>query len=194
MKNIYYNSSVARLCGKNGIIKAVLLNYIYNYHKPNIRKLAGHPALITLAEFVYQYSCEKKSLWRRSFIHRILKDMEKNNHITIAKENNLSVYSVAPKIVELLTNPNIKIVSFNLELACEAGIDVAIITRYLMYVIDQSPKGEAYNLNVEEMSEVNHISPAQIYRVIKHLIETGILRKLKSTLRFRPRALSLARV
>ena len=122
MKNIYYNSTVARLCGSNGIIKAVLLNYIYNYHKPNIRKQAGSPASITLAEFVYQYSCEEKSLWKRSFIHRILKDLEKDGHITIAKDNNLSVYSVTPRIVELLTDENSKVISFDLELACGAGI------------------------------------------------------------------------
>jgi hypothetical protein len=35
MKMISYNSSVAQLCKKNGIIKAVLLNFTYYYHKPN---------------------------------------------------------------------------------------------------------------------------------------------------------------
>jgi hypothetical protein len=45
VKKIYYNSSVAQLCQKNGIIKAVLLNYIYNYHKANTSKGAGHPAV-----------------------------------------------------------------------------------------------------------------------------------------------------
>jgi hypothetical protein len=193
MKTIAYNSAVAKRCGKNGIIKAVLLNYIYNYHRPNIRKGAGTPASISLAQFVYQYTDGDKALWGRSFIHKILTDLCKDGHLVKARENNMPVYSVSNEIAGLLTDDEVELVTFDLEVACRYGIHIAIMSRYLLYVIDKSPKGEAYNLDVDEMSEVNRISPAQIYRAIKYLVDTKIVKRVKSRLRYRSRALSLAR-
>ena len=192
MKTISYNSAVAKLCGNNGIIKAVLLNYIYNYHRPNIRKKAGDPACISLAEFVYQYERGDKALWKRSFIHKILKDLHKEDRINIERENNMPVYSVKENVVALMNEAKATVVSFDLKLACEYGIHVAIMSRYLLYVIGKSPGGEAYNLSVDDMAEVNRISPAQIYRAINYLVETKVLRKVKSRLSRRSRALSLA--
>jgi len=194
MKNIYYNSAVAKACGKNGIIKAVLLNYIYNYHKLNIRKKPGDPAQISLAEFVYQYNVdEKKGLWQRSFIHKILKDLKKDDLLNIEYKNKAPVYSVPPRITELLTAEDSVTVSFDLEMAIEHGIYLAIVYRYLMYVIDKSPEGQAYNLSVKAMSEINRISPAQIYREIKRLKGKVILR-VRSKIKYSTRALSLIRI
>lgn len=193
MKTISYNSDVARLCGANGIIKAVLLNYIYNYYKMNPRKGVGFPACISLREFVYQYGYDDKSLWKRSFIHKILKDLERDGHVLIARENGLPVYSVSDQIAGLLSHGESPVVTFDLQIACDYGIHIAIVSRYLLHVISKSPEGEAYNLKVNEMSEVNCLSPAQIYRAIKHLIETKVVYRVKSRLRYRSRSLSLAK-
>jgi hypothetical protein len=194
MKTITYNSAVAKRYGANGIIKAVLLNYIYNYHKLNPRKTAGHPACISLEEFVYQYQSGDKSLWKRSFIHRILQDLVKEGHLSKTREGNSPVYTVSPEIAALLTDPNPKAVSFDLAMACEYGINIAIVGRFLLHVIDRSPKGEAYNLSVKEMAEVNRLSPAQIYRAIKVLEDTKMVMRVKSRLKHCARSLSLALV
>lgn len=193
MKTISYNSDVARLCGPNGIIKAVLLNYIYNYYKANPRKGAGFPACISLREFVYQYGYDDKSLWKRSFVHKILKDLEREGHLLIARENNMPVYSVSDRIAGLLRQERSPVVTFDLQVACDYRIHVAIMSRYLLHVISKSPEGEAYNLKVNEMSEVNCLSPAQIYRAIKYLIETKVVYRVKSCLKYRSRSLSLAK-
>src|ERR1700677_5062173 len=103
MSTIYFNSDLAQVCGKNGIIKAVLIDYIYNYHKPNIRKGPGHPASISLREFVYRYTHGEQSLWKRSFIHRILKDLIKDGHVIKTTENRMPVYSLSNRM-ELLLN------------------------------------------------------------------------------------------
>ena len=192
MKIISYNSAVAQLCGKSGIIKAVLLNYIYNYHKPNCRKGAGSPACITLAEFIYQYTYAETPLWGRSFIHRILKDLQKDGHINIGREGNLAVYSVSDQIAGLLSSGSAEVVSFDLQLACEFGIYTAIVSRFLLYVIGKSDGGVAYNLDVKQMSAVNRISPAQIYRAINHLIKTGVMKRVQSPIKRKSRALNLA--
>ena len=193
MGTIYYNSDVAQVCSKNGIIKAILINYVYNYHKPNIRKGPGHPANISLREFVYQYTHEDQSLWKRSFIHRILKDLIKDGFLIKTEENRMPVYSVSDQIRCLLNDETAKTISFDLGMACEHGIYVAIMRRYLLHLIDKNPKGEAYNLKVTDMAEVNRISPAEIYRSINCLVAGQVLRKIKSPLKSHSRALSLAR-
>lgn len=193
MKNIYYNSAVAELCGSNGIIKAVLINYIYNYHTPNLRKGAGHPAKISLSEFVYQYKVDENGLWERSFIHETLGTLVNDGHVIKSGEKNNPEYTVSSEVVVLLNDKMCEVVSFDLELAYEHGIHVAIMKRFLLHIIDKAPEGEAYNLKVEEMSAVNRLSPAQIYRAIKLLVDTKVLQRVKSRLRFRSRALSLAR-
>lgn len=194
MKSIYYNSAVAIRCGKNGIIKAVLLNYVYNYHKINIRKGAGHPAQISLAEFQEQYKMkDEKGLWGRSFIHKILKDLEEDRHLNNNPENGRAVYSVSPEIAGLLNAKDAVVVSFDLELALQHTIYVAIVYRYVIHVIDKSKNGIAYNLNVKEMSEINRISPAQIYRVIKFLLEKKILQPPKQKWKQRSKGLSLTK-
>jgi hypothetical protein len=185
---------VARLCGRNGIIKAVLLNYIYNYHKPNSSKGIGHPACISLAEFVDQYTSGDIPLWRRSFIHKILKDLAKDRHLSITKNRyHRPVYAVSQEIATFLSNEEAVWVSFGLEDACKCGIYIAIVTRFLLHVIDSSPKKAAYNLDVQEMASVNCISPAQIYKVINFLIKCDIVKKDKSMLKHPTRALCLVR-
>jgi predicted transcriptional regulator len=191
MNNIIFNSGVAARCGKNGIIKAVLINYIYNYYVQNPRKGAGYPAPITLKEFVYQYSVGDGSLWKRSFVHRILRDLKKDGQITITQENNRPVYAVSSAMAELLSDENATLISFDLGMACEYGIHIAIISRYLSHVISKSPNNVAYNLSVKEMAEVNHLSPAQIYRAIKHLVDTKVLARVKMRSKSSSRALSL---
>ena len=194
MKIIYYNSAVARLCGRNGIIKAVLLNYIYNYHKPNIRKGAGHPACICLAECVDQYTDEDHALWGRSFIHKILKNMEAEGRLKINKdEDNRPVYTASQEVRNLLCAEDAVWVCFELRVACKCGICLAIVGRFILHIIDNSPKKLAYNLSVEKMSEVNCISPAQIYRAIRFLVEAGVVKRDKSLLKHPTRALALAR-
>jgi hypothetical protein len=191
MSNIIYNSGVVARCGKNGIIKAVLINYIHNYHVQNPRKGAGHPAAISLKEFVYQYSMGDESLWKRSFIHRILRDLKKDGHITITQENNRPVYSVSDAIAQLLLDKNAMLISFDLGMACEYGIHIAIMSRYLVHVIGKSPKKVAYNLSVKEMAGINHLSPAQIYRAIKHLVDSKVLSRVKMPSKTGSRALTL---
>ena len=194
MKTIYYNSAAANLCGKNPIIKAVLLNYIYNYHKPNIRKGPGSPACISLSQFVYRYMHKDLYIWKRSFIHKILKDLEKAGHIAIVRdEYKRPVYSVSQQIVTLLNDEKAQWVNFDLEVACRFNIYTAIVTRYILHVIDQSPKKVAYNLSVTRMAEVSCVSPAQIYRVIRHLEAEKIVKRDKSSLKHPTRALCLAR-
>ena len=193
MKTIYFNSAVAELCGNNGIIKAVLINYIYNYHTSNPRKGAGHPACITLPDFVYQYQVEEKGLWERSYIHETLTTLVTDGHVIKAGEKNRPEYTVSRAVVDLLTDDTAEIVSFDLRLAYEQGLHVAIMKQFLLHVIDKAPDGQAYNLKVGDMSAVNRLSPAQIYRAIKHLVDTKVLKRVKSRLRFRSRALSLAR-
>ena len=141
MSTILFSSEVAQKCGNNGIIKAVLLNYIYNYHKQNHRKGVGSPAMITLREFVYQYGYEDMNLWKRSFIHKILKDLTDAGHLLKTLDNNVPVYSVSSKVAFLLKEPEAKIVSFDLETACKYGIHIAIVSRYLKHVISRSPHG-----------------------------------------------------
>jgi hypothetical protein len=192
MTTIYYNSYVARICGNNGIIKAVLINYIYNFHKTNLRKGVGYPAKITLAEFVYQYTSGEKSLWQRSFIHRMLTDLCKDGHLLKTHEDGVAIYSVSNEICELLNEKDTKLVSFKLSTACDYGIHIAIVAQYLRYVITKSPEGVAYNLDVNDMSEVNRLSPAQIYRAIKYLIEGKVFMKVKLPPGKRSRSLSLA--
>ncbi len=105
----------------------------------------------------------------------------------------MPVYAVSPEIAGLFAAEGSIVVSFDLEMACEHGIHVAIMRRYLLHVIDQSPKGEAYNLNVKDMAKVNKLSPAQIYRAISFLIHNKVLSRVKSQLKSCSRALSLAR-
>ena len=192
MSNIYYNSTVAKMCGKNGIIKAVLLNYIYNYHKQNPRKGAGYPAKILLGEFVYQYAYEDKSVWKRSFIHKILTDLCRDKHLSKTQDNGVPVYSVSSEVADLLTDESTPLVCFELKTACEYGIHIAIMERYLKHIITKSPKGVAYNLNVEDMAKINRLSPAQIYRAIKHLVDKKVLARVKMRSQYCSRALSLA--
>lgn len=193
MKDIFYNSGVAQYCGNNGIIKAVLLNYIYNYHRQNSRKKAGYPATISLAEFVYQYTQGDKSLWKRSFIHKILTDLCRDGHLIKSRDNNMPVFSVSERIARLLNDSSFDLVGFDLGLACEYGIYVAIMSRYLLHVIDHSPHGIAYNLNVNEMAEINGISQAEIYRSIKQLEATKVVQRVKSPVTKYSRSLCLAR-
>jgi hypothetical protein len=193
MKIIYYNSAVAKRCGKNGVIKAVLLNYIYNYHTLNIRKRAGHAASISLAEFVYQYKVgDADGLWKRSFIHKILRDLKTDGHLTTSLINNRPTYSVSSEIAGLLTDTKKKKISFALEEAVQHGIHVAVMQRYLQYVIKESPNGVAYNLSVKKMSEESCISPAQIYRAIEWLVTNEIVSRSESPVRRHSRALCLA--
>ena len=192
MKTISFNSAVAKACGNNGIIKAVLLNYIYNYHTPNPRKGSGHPACISLREFVYQYGHESNALWKRSFIHKILTDLCRDGHLLKTLENGLPVYSVSTEIAGLLTDENAPLVCFDLGLACEYGIHIAIMWRFLTHVISKSPKGVAYNLSVNEMAEINRLSPAQIYRAIKHMVDKKLLARVKMQSKHASRALSLS--
>ena len=180
MKTIYFNSAVAKRCGKNGIIKAVLLNYVYNFHKQNVRKGAGHPAFISLAEFVYQYKVDDGGLWERSFIHENLKEMEKAGLLINTPENKMPVYSVSSKIDSLLTAKDAVVVSFDLGEAYEHGIHVAIMKPYLLHAIEQSPDRIAYNLSVKRMSEVNRLSPSQIYKAIQFLKDAKVIRPTKS--------------
>jgi len=192
MSTIYYNSAVAKKCGNNGIIKAVLLNYIYNYHKQNPRKGPGHPASICLREFVYQYTSQDKSLWKRSFIHKILTDLCRDGHLLKTEVNRLPEYAVSKEIAALLSDGGAELVCFDLGVACEYGIYVAIMSRYLKHVISKSPNRIAYNLSVQEMAEINRISPAQIYRSIKQLVESKVLARVKSPSKHCSRSLSLA--
>lgn len=193
MKDIYYNFAVASLCGDNCIIKAVLLNYIFNYHKPNPRKGPGSPASITLREFVYRYKVGDGGLWKRSFIHKILKDLQKDGHLINTPEKGMPVYTVSPQFASLLADPQVPLISFDLEMACKHGIHVAIMQRYLLFVIDQSPDRVAYNLNVNSMAEDNGLSRSQIYKAIAILKSMKVLKAVKSHLRYRSRALSLSR-
>lgn len=194
MKFISYNSSVAKACGKNGIIKASLLNYIYNYHRTNSSKGCGYPASISLAEFVYQYRVnDVDGLWKRSFIHKILMDMVKEGRLLKTGVKNSPTFAVSPEIVVMLTDRNAIIISFELGMAVNHGIDVAIMHRYLLHVIDQSPEGMAYNLSVKKMSELNRISHAQIYRAISWLEENEIVQRVQSPVLKYSRALCLAR-
>jgi hypothetical protein len=193
MNDIFYNSAVAQHCGNNGIIKAVLLNYIYNYHRQNPRKKAGYPASISLAEFVYQYTQGNKSLWKRSFIHRILADLCKDGHLIKIRDNNMPVYRVSDNITHHLTDTNAVVIGFDLGLACEYGIYVAIMSRFLLHVIDQSPNKIAYNLNVNEMAGINGISPAQIYRSIQQLEAAQVVQRVKSPVTQYSRSLCLSR-
>ena len=193
MSTIYYNSAVARLCGNNGIIKAVLLQYIYNYHKPNIRKGAGTPACIKLAEFVYRYTSGDKPLWCRSYIHKILKDLETDEHLFVAREGILPVYTVSDDVAALLQDIEPINIGFNLELACKRGIHIAIVGRHLVHMIKKSPDGIAYHIDVNEMAELNHLSPAQIYRAIGYLQSHKILNKTQSPRTFPKRGMNLMR-
>ena len=191
MNLIYYNSSVAQLCKKNGIIKAVLLNYIYNYHKTNARKGAGHPAQISLAEFRYQYLHEDKALWSESYIHEMLKALENQKHLKVTRdERNRPVYSVADQVATDLKRKDATWIGFDLGLACASNIYIAIIHRFLANVIEKSPDHVAYSLNVKEIAETNCISQAEIYRVIKNLVEIRIFKKVKSPVRTKLRGVS----
>jgi hypothetical protein len=191
MKTIFYNAAVAKRCGQNGIIKAVLINYIFNYHKPNIRKGPGSPASISLTEFVEQYTHEDTPLWNRSWIHETLKTLEKDKHLNIARNKNMPGYSVSNEIAELLKDEKAPLVSFDLETACRSGIHFAIVSRFVLHVIKQSPKGIAYKLSVKEMAEVNRLSPAQIYREINTLIEKGLVEKVEASGKGKSRSLNL---
>ena len=193
MKDIYYNFAVARLCGDNRIIKAVLLNYIFNYHKPNPRKGPGSPASISLREFVYQYKVGDGGLWKRSFIHKILKDLQKDGHLINTPDNGLPVYTVSSQFASLLADPQVPLISFDLEMACKHGIHVAIMHRFLLHVIDHSPDKVAYNLNIYRMTSDNGLSRSQIYKAIAILKDMKVVMPVKSELRYRSRALSLAR-
>jgi hypothetical protein len=192
MKTIYYNSSVAQLCKKNGIVKAVLLSYIYNYHKANIRKGAGYPASISLAEFVHQYTSKDKPLWKRSFTHKVLKSLEEDKHLIVAKdEANKRSYSVSAEVAAALTAKNGVWIGFELDTACEFGIYKAIVSRFLVLTIKNSPNRVAYHLCVEDMANVNCVSEAEIYRVVKGMVDAGALVKVKSPVKNRSRGLNL---
>ena len=194
MKTIFYNSAVATLCGTNGIIKAVLLNYIYNYHKPARNRGAGYPARIALAEFVYQYMHEDLRLWKRSFIHKMLKQLQRHGYLHVEPDKqNRPVFSVSEEIADLLRDGNATRVSFDLELACRSNIYIAIVSRFILHVIDHSPGGIAYNLDVKEMSKVNRISVSEIYRIIAGLERVEVVKRVKSPLKHKSRGLHLAR-
>jgi len=193
MRTIYFNSSVAERCGKNGIIKAVLLNYVYNYHKRNIRKGAGTPACIQLSEFVYQYKVDEKGLWERSFIHRNLKKLTDERFLIKTTEDKVPTYSVSSEIVQLLTDKTCKIVSFDLEMAYVSGIHVAIMHRFLLHAIDQSPHSTLYNLQIDKVAEVNRLSKSQIYRAISFLEDTKVISRCKTRVKFHGRTLGMTR-
>jgi hypothetical protein len=182
MKTIYYNCELAEHCGNNGIIKAVLLQYIHNYHKANPRKGAGSPAQISLGEFVFRYAAEEKPLWCRSYIHRTLKELEAHEHLNVQRERNQPVYTVSPEAVEILNDSNGKLVAFELADACSSGLHKAIVKRHLLHMISLSPCGNAYHVNVNRMSRVNRISPAQHYRAILELIKEGVVMETRSPL------------
>jgi DNA-binding MarR family transcriptional regulator len=179
-KNLCYNSAVAKLCCKNGIIKAVLLNYIYNYNKYKPKEGPGSPARISLAEFAYQYRVtDDEGLWERSTIHENLQSLKEEGYLKAEKDKHGIVYTVSPQIAALLKSNQAKLVMFNLVVAYVKGIHVAIVSQFLLHTIDSSPNGIAYNLSVKAMAEVNGLSPAQIYRAIESLIEDGVIERAK---------------
>jgi len=179
-KHLYYNSAVAKLCGKNGIIKAVMLNYIYNYNRHKPKEGPGSPARISLAEITYQYRVtDDEGLWERSTIHETLQSLKKDGHLKAEKDKHGIVYTVSPKIAALIESDDAEIVMFNLVVAYVKGVHVAIVSQFLLHAIDNSPNGIAYNLSVKEMAEVNRLSPAQIYRAIESMIEDGVIERAK---------------
>jgi hypothetical protein len=192
MKDIYYNSAVAKRCGKNGIVKAVLINYIYNYNKHKPLEGVGSPACITLAEFAYQYKyADTGALWKRSFIQEVLDQLKRDKLIFAAKEYGRFIYSLTPEIIALLAADDGVLVSFDLGAACQFGIAVAVMHRYLRRVIENAPKGKAYNLSVKKISEVNKISPAQIYRAINFLKGARLFEDTEPPVKRASRAMSL---
>ena len=179
-KHLYYNSAVAKLCGNNGIIKAVLLNYIFNYNKFKPKEGPGSPARISLAEFAYQYRVtDDEGLWERSTIHENLQALKEEGHLKAEKDKHGIVYTVSPKVAALLESDKSEVVAFSLKHAYEFGIHLAIVSHYLLNVIDNSPNGIAYNLSVKVMAQVNRLSSAQIYRAIESMIEDCVIEKAK---------------
>lgn len=193
-KTIYYNSAVAKRCGRNGIIKAVLIHYLYHYNKFKPREGLGSPACISLPEFVYQYKVtDDKGLWGRSFVHKVLRDLAKDGHLHITRNERMPVYALSQEIIDLIKSSETKTVAFDLNDAFELGIYFAIVARFLMRMIDNSPDRIAYNIDVAEMSETNCISRAQIYRAVKLLIEVNLVKKVRSLKKCHARGLHLSR-
>jgi hypothetical protein len=193
MSTIYFNSAVARHCGNNGIIKAVLLQYIYNYHRSNPRKGAGTPASIKLTEFVYRYTSQEKPLWKRSFIHKILKDLETDKHLIITRDGIMPVYSVSAEVAALLNAKRPELYAFDLATACTMGIHYAIISRHLLHIIDCSQKKVAYALDIPAIADASMVSAAQIYRIVDTMVAQNMVRKLASPLHYRKRGMNLCR-
>jgi len=168
---------------------------VFNYHKLAHDKGAGYPACIRLAEFVYTYMHANLSLWKRSFIHKMLKELIKAKHLnTEIDEYKRSVFSVSDEVAVLLRDKDGTWVSFGLQLACESTIYIAIVSRFLLHVIDNSPDGIAYNLDVKEMSKVNCISVPEIYRTIAGLEKLNVFKRVRSPLKRHSRGLHLTKV
>ena len=105
----------------------------------------------------------------------------------------MPVYTVSPQFTSLLADPQVPLISFDLEMACKYGIHVAIMHRFLLHVIDHSPDKKAYNLDVNSMASDNGLSRSQIYKAIAILKDMKVVMPVKSDLKYRSRALSLAR-
>jgi hypothetical protein len=114
-----------------------------------------------------------------------------DGRITKSLEGAIPVYSVSATIADLLNAADAPLISFDLGLACEHGINVAIMARFLRHVISRSPNGVAYNLKVKEMADANRLSPASIYRAITFLEENEVVTRVKSSVRGSGKSLTL---